>query len=123
MAHLYKSVNGRSLEDYIAHLPRVKAAVQEKATEVKAVAVAIAGDLPKGHRITGGRRDGITDSYIYLVGPFPEAVEFGRNPFVATKTIFMPPDEKFPEGRFVPPGTLIDGFEGRHVLRRTWEAM
>lgn len=126
MAELYKRINGRSLEDYVAHLPGVKAGVTEKAGEVKqkAKAVAMAADIPKGHRITGGRRDGITDSYIYLTGPFAAVVEWGRpHDFIATKTIFMPPDVKYPNGRFVPAGTLVRAFPGKHILRRTWEAM
>lgn len=125
-SRVYATINGRSLEDYVAHMPGVKNAVADEAARVGGIAKAIAGasNLPKGVRVLQGRRDGITDSYVYLAGPTMgqvAAVEWGREPFIATKTIFMPPDEKYPEGRFVPPGTHIAGFAGKHILRRTWE--
>lgn len=132
-SRVYNTINGRPLHDYIAHLPGVKNAVAEEAGRVGALAKAIASsaNLPKGVRVLQGKRDGITDSYVYLVGPsdlapgaslaMVAAVEFGRSPFISTKTIFMPPDAKYPKGRFVPPGTHIAGFPGKHILRRTWE--
>ncbi|WP_311208726.1 MULTISPECIES: DUF5403 family protein [unclassified Aeromicrobium] len=122
-SRVYSTINGVSLEDYIAHLPGVKNAVADEARRVTSIAKAIAAaeGIPKGHRVTQGLRAGITDSYIYFSGPFVEAVEFGRNPFVSTKVIFMPPDDKFPKGRFVPKGTYIAGFPGKHILRRAWE--
>lgn len=116
MAEIYSEVNGVPLEDYIAHLPGVIQGVAEKADEVQAVAEGIFAqhDHPGGHRIAGGQ-DGITDSYIYLEGPVPHIVEYGRAGYVTKKAQRI-------GDRIVPPGTQIGPWEGTHVLRRTYEA-
>lgn len=118
MATIYDTVGGVSLEDYIAHLPGVVNAVGDEAERIKAIAVSIYAqhDRPGGSYIDGGR-DGITDSYIYLVSPegIAHILEYGRRAYV-TK------EDRWADGRFVPAGTIIGSWDGTHVLRRTYEA-
>jgi hypothetical protein len=118
MATIYKTVGGRPLEDYIAHMPGVVEAVGDEAERIKAIAESIFAqhDRPGGSYIDGGR-DGITDSYIYLVSPegIAHIIEYGRRAYV-TK------EDRFAEGRLVPAGTIIGSWDGTHVLQRTYEA-
>lgn len=117
MAEIYEFINGVPLHDWIAHRPAVVRAVGDKAQQVQAVAEGIFAkhDHPGGHSITGGR-DGITDSYIYLEGPVPHIVEYGRAGYYT--------DKPQPIGnRVLPAGTHIGPWDGTHVLRRTWDAM
>ncbi|GAA3509981.1 hypothetical protein GCM10022234_00160 [Aeromicrobium panaciterrae] len=117
MALIYEKVNGVDLHDYIAHMPGVKDAVNEKGRETQHVAEAIFAkhDRPGGHQITGGP-DGITDYYVYLEGPVPHIIEYGRAAYVTKKAQRL-------GDRIIPAGTHVGAWDGTHVLRRTWEAM
>jgi hypothetical protein len=99
-------------DEYVAHMPGVVAAVGVEAERVQGIAEGIFAkhDRPGGHSIGGGM-DGITDSYIYLDGPVPHIVEWGRAGYVTEK-------QQGP----IPPDTAIAPWEGTHVLRRTWES-
>jgi len=118
MAVIYDNVGGVSLEDYIAHMPGVVEAVGDEAERIRAIAEGIFAqyDRPGGSYISGGR-DGITDSYVYLVSPegIAHIIEYGRRAYV-TK------EDRVADGRFVPKGTLIGSWDGTHVLQRTYEA-
>lgn len=116
MAVIYEKVSGVDLNDYVAHMPGVVDGVGDKASEVQAIAEGIfaAHDRPGGHSIGGGR-DGITDSYIYLDGPVPHIIEYGRAGYITKKP------QPMGEGGVVPAGTHIPAWEGTHVLRKTWE--
>lgn len=107
MAVIYDGV-----DDYVAHMPGVLAAVNREGERVQAVAEGIFAkhDRPGGHSIGGGP-DGITDYYIYLEGPVPHIVEWGRSGYRTEK-------QQGP----IPPGTDIAPWAGTHVMRRTWEA-
>lgn len=118
MANIYKTIGGVSVEDYIAHLPAVVSAVGDEAERIKAIAEGIFAqyDRPGGSYIDGGR-DGITDSYIYLVSPTGVAhiIEYGRRAY-RTK------ENRFADGRLVPAGTMIGSWDGTHVLQRAYQA-
>ncbi len=118
MATIYKTIGGVETEDYIAHMPGVVNAVGEEAERIRAIAEGIFAqyDRPGGSYIDGGR-DGITDSYIYLMSPtgIAHIIEYGRRAYV-TK------EDRWADGRLVPAGTLIGSWDGTHVLQRTYEA-
>lgn len=99
-------------DDYVAHMPGVLAAVEREGERVQGIAEGIFSkhDRPGGHSIEGGH-DGVTDYYIYLDGPVPHIVEWGRAGYVTQKQ----------QGK-IPPGTPIAPWEGTHVMRRTWES-
>ena len=117
MANIYDTIAGVPLHDYIAHMPGVVAAVREKGDEATAIAEGIfaAHDHPGGHRIVG-EHGALTDSYVYLEGPVPLIVEYGRSGYVTKKTQRI-------GNRIVPAGTVIGPWEGTHVLTRTMEAL
>lgn len=118
MARIYDTVGGVPFHDYIAHLPAVVEAVGDEAERIKQIAESIFAqfDRPGGSYIDGGR-DGITDSYIYLVDPDGKAhiIEYGRRAYVTTKDGWV-------NGHKVPAGTMIGSWDGTHVLQRTYEA-
>lgn len=108
--------NEAHLHDDIAHMSGVKAAVYEFAASKvlpKAESIFAPHDGPGGHSITLSR--GITDAYVNLEGPVPHIVEWGRASYVT--------DKDQPIGNtVVPAGTRIAGWDGTHVLRRTYES-
>jgi hypothetical protein len=100
------------VDEYVAHMPGVLAAVNSEGERVQGIAEGIFAkhDHPGGHSIGGGA-DGITDYYIYLDGPVVHIVEWGRRAYVTQK-------QQGP----IPPNTPIKAWEGTHVMRRTYEA-
>lgn len=117
MAEIYPIVRGVELHDFIAHMPGVVAAVRAKGDEATAIAEGIFAkhDHPGGHRIVG-EHGAHTDSYVYLEGPVPIIVEYGRSGYITKKAQRV-------GNRIVPKGTMIGPWEGTHVLRRTMEAL
>ena len=122
MAVLYDSIGGHTtspqghaIDGYVAHLPGVLAEVLQEGIRVQAIAEGIFAqhDRPGGHSIVGGH-DGITDYYIYLEGPVPHIIEWGRKGYYTKKTQRL-------GDSIIPEGTWIPAWEGTHVLRRTVE--
>lgn len=118
MAQIY---NEEHLHEVIAHMRGVKVAVGEFAAGQvfpRAQAIFAQHDRAGGHQITLGRpggNGGITDAYVYLEGPVPHIVEWGRAAYITSK------DQRI-GNNVIPKGTRIAGWEGTHVLRRTYES-
>lgn len=96
------SVNKR-IADITSHMPGVKSAVQAegKGIEARAKALFAPHNRPGRHSIRGVRQD--TDYLVYMAGPVPIVIEFGRAGYTTVRG-----------GKTVEVGPM----QGLHVLGR-----
>lgn len=109
---IYRRIGGKELHDYIAHQPAVIQAIRDERDRIYRIAESIWAkhNRPGGHSI--GKANGITDAYIYLEGPVPHIVEWGRAGYVTKKPQRL-------GNIVVPAGTHIKAWAGTQVLTTT----